>query len=98
MASYWVPDTALPARMTMLVTTFLSNLVILQVFNQRVLHDFIYYSISRVTSRRSNYRIIVCVCVCVSMSFTILTGKPCWPQRGNCYVIVNMVASAMCPV
>ena len=28
--SYWVPDTALPARVTLIVTTFLTNTFILQ--------------------------------------------------------------------
>ena len=30
MSSYWVPDTALPARMTLIVTTFLSSVFVLQ--------------------------------------------------------------------
>ena len=28
--SYWIPDTALPARVTLIVTTFLTNVFILQ--------------------------------------------------------------------
>ena len=30
MGSYWIPDTALPARMTLIVTTFLSSVFMLQ--------------------------------------------------------------------
>ena len=30
-ASYWIPDTALPARVTLIVTTFLTSTYILQV-------------------------------------------------------------------
>ena len=40
----------------------------------------------------------LCVCVHVFRREKLLTGKPCWPMRGNFYVIVYMVASAMCPV
>ena len=44
--------------------------------------------------------VCVCVCVCVHVfrGEKLLTEKPCWQMRGNFYVIVYMVASALCPV
>ena len=52
-----------------------------------------------------DYGLCVHLCVvCVSISFAeknykeIMAGKPCWPMRGNFYVIVYMVASALCQV
>ena len=35
MGSYWLPNSALPARMTLIITTFLSNIVILQRVNEQ---------------------------------------------------------------
>ena len=69
-------------------------------FLQRVLHDF---NTTVLAVWLLDEAIIglscMCVCVCVHVfrREKIWTGKPCWPQRGNCYVIVYMVASAMCP-
>ena len=54
-ASYWVPDTALPVRMTLVVTTFLSSVLMLQKVNNgnvrssttTALQIFVTFSIGR---------------------------------------------------